>query len=205
MVSMKIAEQLGKPTGLFALVLGWLWNWRNLALNKTVINFLDLKPNDNVLEIGFGGGYLIRRIAISHPEIHITGIDRSSALVTIGKRHFSNLKRFGRVTLQHAVVEKIPFLGDRFNKVCSINSIFYWTDIEQGLQEIHRVLANNGTLVLCFTEKGSIENKKFSGYIKLFETQELVNYINSAGFSDTKVSETNDRYRKYIVITASKQ
>lgn len=204
MVSMKIAEQLGKPTGIFALVLGWLWNWRNIALNKAVLDLLDLKPNDNVLEIGFGGGYLIYGMAMSNPEVSITGIDKSSALVDIGKRRFSDLIRFGRVALQQGEVERLPFLDNRFNKVCSVNSVFYWTDIEQGLQEIYRVLADYGILVLCITEKVSIENKKFSRHINLLETQELVNFIKSAGFSDTTVSESSDCYRKYIAITASK-
>jgi len=61
-ISRIIASQLGKPSGIFANFAGLIWNRRNATLNNTVFDLLALRPTDRVLEIGFGGGYLLNRM-----------------------------------------------------------------------------------------------------------------------------------------------
>lgn len=63
MIAKLMARQLGHPSGLVGrLILGPLWNRRNAALNDVAFDHLALRPHDRVLEVGFGGGYLIGRI-----------------------------------------------------------------------------------------------------------------------------------------------
>ena len=59
-----VAQQLGRPSGLIGqLILGPVWNKRNAALNDVAFDHLALNPHDRVLEVGFGGGYLLSRIS----------------------------------------------------------------------------------------------------------------------------------------------
>jgi hypothetical protein len=54
-----VARQLGNPSGITSKIAAFVWNRRNAALNDAVFDLLALESFDRVLEIGFGGGYLI--------------------------------------------------------------------------------------------------------------------------------------------------
>ena len=62
-ISKHLENQLGNPTGIFSTLAAWMWNRRNAALNDTVLELLALEPTDRVLDIDFGGGYLLDRMA----------------------------------------------------------------------------------------------------------------------------------------------
>jgi SAM-dependent methyltransferase len=44
----------------------------------------------------------------------------------------------------------LPFSDDRFEKVYSVHTIYFWTDLDQQLQEVRRVLKPGGRFVLGF-------------------------------------------------------
>jgi hypothetical protein len=54
-----LAKQLGNPSRISGKLAAIVWNRRNAALNDVVFDVLDLEPSNRVLEIGFGGGYLV--------------------------------------------------------------------------------------------------------------------------------------------------
>jgi 2-polyprenyl-3-methyl-5-hydroxy-6-metoxy-1,4-benzoquinol methylase len=62
-ISKLVARQLSNPTGILAGIATFVWNRRNAALNDMVLNLLSLQPIDRVLDVGFGGGYLLERMS----------------------------------------------------------------------------------------------------------------------------------------------
>src|SRR5260370_34609738 len=66
------AKQLRTPSGLFGrLVTSRVLNRGNEAMNQLTLKCLELKPDDAVIEVGFGGGYLISQIATVAARGHI--------------------------------------------------------------------------------------------------------------------------------------
>jgi hypothetical protein len=77
-----IARQLGHPSGAIGRwILGPLWNRRNRALNDVSLEQLALQADDRVLEVGFGGGYLLGRMLPQVTDGFIGGADISAAMV----------------------------------------------------------------------------------------------------------------------------
>ncbi len=65
-ISKFIARQSAKPQGLFGrLIFGRLLNRANTAVNQLIYDSLQHDAQSRVLEIGFGGGDLLFRIARS--------------------------------------------------------------------------------------------------------------------------------------------
>lgn len=198
------ASQLSCPTGLSGKLLANVWNRRNAALNNTVLGKLALQSTDRVLDVGFGGGYLLKCISVRITFGISIGMDISPSMVATGIKKFRTQIHDNRLGLICAAAEAMPCPTGYYTKVCSVNSIFYWKDAEAGLREILRVLKEGGMMVLCLTSKESIEIKDFARHIRLFETKELEKLIIKIGFQDVQVSLHSDKYRQFVCMTAKK-
>ena len=158
-----LARQLGNPSGLMGRwVAAPLWNRRNSALNDAAFDNLALNPQDRVLEVGFGGGYLLGRMSSVVTDGLLAGVDVSPAMVAFCEKRFGSLVSGGKLEVKCARAESIPYSSGRFTKVCSVNSIFYWQDIPRAFGEFWRVLAEGGAAVMCFTWKEALGKRRFA-------------------------------------------
>lgn len=198
------AHQLGNPTAIYGRFAAALWNRRNTALNDTAFNALALQPTDRVLEIGFGGGYLLGRMLPALTDGLLVGVDVSPAMVAYVARKHREAVDAGKLALAGASAESLPFANAAFTKACSVNSVFYWRDAALGLAEIGRVLASRGPFVLCLTCKASLEKRPFAAAIKLFEPAEMEGLMATHGFHDIRATYHSDRHRQYACFTGTK-
>lgn len=200
------AHQLSNPTGIIGkFILGPLWNKRNVKLNDTTLAYLGLQEEDRVLDIGFGGGYLLERI-ISQVKCGLAaGIDLSPVMVENARVRWQEATKAGRVAIQCGRAEALPYPDEYFTKVSSVNSLFYWSDIDLGVSEIYRVLTDGGKVVLTYTCKRDLENKWFVQYgIKPYGDEEIRLLLVKAGFSDIQAVQSWDRHRMFICLTGYK-
>jgi ubiquinone/menaquinone biosynthesis C-methylase UbiE len=197
-----IADQLHSPSsGITSWILSRLWNRRNSALNDFAFDHLDLGVDDRVLEVGFGGGYLLERMAEVVTDGFLAGVDISEAMVDVYKRRYRSMIDAGRLEVRCAQAEKLPYPSECFNKCCTVNSLFYWADVQQGIAEIYRVLENGGRLVAVFTCKQSLEDKSFvRDGISLYRCEEIQRMMKAAGFNIVEMNQAADRHRDFLCI-----
>ena len=141
-------DQWGKPAGWIGRVAGHVMAVKNSAMNRAAIAHLDLRPNDRVLEIGFGPGKAIRMVAGLLADGFIAGLDHSAVMVRQAAYRNRKWIRAGVAEVRSGDVAQIPHGDDTFDKVFAVNSFHYWPAPESALSEIHRVLRPGGTLVL---------------------------------------------------------
>jgi ubiquinone/menaquinone biosynthesis C-methylase UbiE len=202
-----VAQQIAKPKGLLGkYVLGPLWNTRNKELNDSVFEALHIEPGDRILEIGFGGGYLISRLIKKITNGKVVGVDISKDIVRAGQIKFERFIKNGKMELKCAKAETLPFPAKFFTKVCSINSIFYWESINDAFSEMYRVLEQDGEVVICFTSKKSLEKKKLlADCIKLYDKEDVVKILHKSGFRQIEDQKAADKHREYFCITGIKR
>lgn len=198
-----LAHQLGNPTAIYGRFAAVLWNRRNVALNDTAFDALALQPTDRVLEIGFGGGFLLGRMLPTLTDGLLAGVDISPAMVAHVARKHREAVDADKLALTCAPAESLPFAAATFTKACSVNSVFYWRDATLGLAEIGRVLARGGTFVLCLTCKASLAKRPFAAAIRLFEPAELEGLMATHGFQNIMATYHSDRHRQYACITGT--
>jgi SAM-dependent methyltransferase len=206
MLAKFLARQLGNPSGIFGrFVLAPLWNKRNSALNDAAFDRLALRPHDRVLEVGFGGGYLLGRMAAVVAEGFLAGVDVSPAMVAFCQKRFRSLVEANKLDLKCATAQTLPYPSGFFTKVCTVNSIFYWENVPQAISELWRVLEENGMLVMCFTCKTSLEDKQFAQHgLALYEDDQIGPMMKAAGFHAVSVTRALDRHREFLCVTGAK-
>jgi ubiquinone/menaquinone biosynthesis C-methylase UbiE len=88
----------------------------NADCGAWVSDLLEVGPNDRVLEVGFGPGVIIQRLAELAAAGHVAGVDQSREMVEQARARNATAIRDGRVDLRHGSVENLPFDDDSFDK-----------------------------------------------------------------------------------------
>jgi len=199
-----MAKQFGNPSGLFGrLFLAPVWNRRNRAPNDCAFENLDLRPDDRVLEVGFGGGYLMERMSAAVADGFIAGVDHSPTMISFCAGRFRSLIHTRKMELKLSSSDALPFPDAAFNKACSVNSIFYWQDAPKVFSEFYRVLRVGGKLVIVFTRRESLQGKKFSRHgLRLYTPYEVHRMMSAAGFRDIEEHLLSDWMREFWCVKA---
>ena len=207
MFAQLVARQLTHPTGLIGRwLLGPLWNRRNRPLNDAALAQLALHTNDRVLEVGFGGGYLLGRMSASVTNGFIGGVDISTVMVDRCQARYRPLIQSGKMDLKAGTADRLFYPAAHFDKAVSVNSIFYWPDAPQAMRELNRVLRREGHLVLCFTDRASLQQKDFARHgLTLYTVDEVQHLLEAAEFHTVNVIKQADRHREFWCVTAQKE
>ena len=181
-----IARQLSRPTGFFGRIMGRLMNWHNAKLNSYAVRQLELTPSDRVLEVGFGGGVTLPSLIAG--AAFVGGVDRSSDMVRQAKAMFSEAVSAGRADFREANVEELPFEASSFGKVCTVNTIYFWSSLDAGFAEIRRVLLPGGRVVVGFVPKERMDRMGMPADIFTSRApNDVVAALRKAGFSDVRI------------------
>jgi SAM-dependent methyltransferase len=172
-----LMRMFGRPRGLLGRLGGILMARANQPHAVWVISLLDVRQEDNVLEVGFGPGVAIELLAGSAQ--HVAGIDPSSAMLGQATQRNAEAIGDGRVDLRQGSADRLPFADGSFDKAMAINSMQVWPDASAGLREIRRVLRSGGRLALAFTN--------YSGQ----SSEGVPETVTAAGFTDCRLVETD--------------
>jgi ubiquinone/menaquinone biosynthesis C-methylase UbiE len=144
-------RMFGRPRGVLGRLGGAIMARMNRDAAAQVIALLDLRPDDKVLEVGFGPGVAIALMLPRVPTGAVAGIDLSPDMVGQAAARNAEAVRSRRADLRCGAADRLPFADDAFDKAIAINSMQVWPDAGAGLREIRRVLKSGGTVALGFT------------------------------------------------------
>jgi arsenite methyltransferase len=179
-----IAQQLRRPSGMLGrLFMGTVLNHANARHIHHTINLLDLQVSDHVLDAGFGGGHSFRVMLPYLPHGWLAGVDIAPIMVRQAARQFAAVVRAGKLTLCLADIAHLPFRRGRFDKICTINTIYFWDDPIANLAELRRILAVGGQLVVAIEAPDPLHAPGFMQYgFAHFAPDDLQRMLQQAGF-----------------------
>mgnify|MGYP002266731933 CR=1 FL=1 len=175
-------------------------------MNDQVLHLLQVQPDDRILEVGFGGGDLLTRMAKEIDEGLITGIDFSSDIIEIGKKRFQALLDTGKLEIHHADAGSLSFDANSFNKVCTVNTIYFWPDVERVLQELLRVLHSKGLIIISLSTREAMDNIEIitrHGFNK-YGAEEVKQLLGSAGFINVRVIFGENNHGEFVCVVGEK-
>lgn len=184
-ISNFVARQSAKPHGLFGrLIFGRLLNRVNAPVNRLVYHNLKHDAKSRLLEIGFGGGDLLFRIARSLAGGRVDGVDVSAEMLANAQDKVASMGLEDTVVLQLGSVDSLPFAEATFDAACSVHTLYFWPDLTTGLKELARVIKPGGRLVLGFSSGAAlIEDGYTDRGFKAYSSQQLTDACLACGFT----------------------
>lgn len=150
---------------------------------RAILDALQLSAQDRLLEIGCGGGLLLRDALATGAAA--TGIDHSAEMVALARQ------RAPAATVLEASAEALPFEQASFTAVAMSIVFFFLSDPVAALQECARVLQPRGRLALYTTApelRGTPAAPEPIASLGHFHSdQELVSFAQEAGFQQVAV------------------
>ncbi len=146
-----LVAQFGNPNGFLGRVAGFIMRFRssNRERNRRTLEILDIRPEDAVLEIGFGPGLAIEQAAQLAQRGKVMGIDHSELMLRQARRRNAKAIADGRVELLLGSANRLPEFATRFDKVFATNVYMFWDDAAGILRGIRSVMKEGGTIVLA--------------------------------------------------------
>jgi ubiquinone/menaquinone biosynthesis C-methylase UbiE len=168
-----LAAQLRKPSGEFAPVIGEMMNEINEFLYDFMVECMNLKPDETILEIGFGNGKFFEKLFTVSDSLKVSGIDYSKEMAASARDLNAERIKSGNLIINEGSSDALPFDDGMFDKVLSSMVIYFWEKPVSHLKEIHRVLKPGGMLFTGIRSRESMMQFPFTTYgFKLYETDE---------------------------------
>ena len=111
---------------------------------------LDLRPDDELLDVGCGSAALLAEQA-THVRC-VAGLDASEIQVGMARDRLAERIAAGTAEVVLGDAMALPWDDGRFSVVSSLNCLKFVPDPPQALREIHRVLRPGGRIVLTCDE-----------------------------------------------------
>lgn len=202
-----MASQFRKPSGWFgSLLFGRFMNRVNRKIIASTITLLELSPQHHVLEIGFGGGASLSSLVKAVSSGMVSGIDFSPEMVRQAERRFRRQIAQGRIQVQLGNVSHLPFPETTFDRVFTINTIYFWPDALQGLTEIHRVLKHGGRAAISIRSAEKMGKYAVTKHdFRLFSPDDVAGLMRQAGFRDIHVDHRDrDHWYDQVVVLGTR-
>ena len=122
-------------------------SWRRKAVRRLKKAVADIE-NPLILDVACGTADSTIKIAEKIEDAKVFGIDISTRMLEIGQEKIEKKGLHDRINLSNSCAENIDFEDGTFDAAMVAFGVRNFSDREQGLKEILRVLKPSGTLVI---------------------------------------------------------
>ena len=173
------SKQARKPTGIFGrFYMSRVFEKGNAELNALMYETLSIRDNDRILEIGFGTGSLIKKIAKHLDSGLVEGIDFSKSMVAIAQKKNRKSVNNGKVKIHLGDFDEVLFDDNYYGKIFSVNTIYFWKNPGATISKICRILKPGGKLFIGFHDKSEMEKMPLNKDIfQYYSTQDLTELL----------------------------
>ena len=197
-VGAALSRQLSHPSGAVGKVVALLMNRGNRSLNEQAIARLDVQPGDRVLDLGYGGGLTFA--PLWERGATVVGIDHAEDMFAAAQKRFADAVAAGRLELHDADVGRLPLANDAVDRVLTVNTVYFWSDLAAAFGEMRRVLAPGGRLVVAIRDMAVMQRLDATVFT-LRSPDEVAAALRDAGFAETEVETPSGGKTHLIVAT----
>ena len=172
-----------------------------IIYNKVALKIKEFK-NDFILDLGCGKGLFLEIIKGYKSKLY--GADVSPMMIKCAQERVGN-----HVELKVADSDNLPWVDNSFDIIVCILSFHHYPSPEKSLDEMKRVLKNNGHITIAemwypeplryLTNLYMKSRFNRTGDVKVYSKNEWLNMLENAGFININIDKTNSIY---LIISA---
>lgn len=179
----KLARQLSNPQGPQGIKVAEMMSETNIKMTKHSIDHLNIHEGDRILELGHGNCAHLPILLDNHDKVEYYGLEVSSLMYEESQLHNKKHIDSGSAFFSLYDGRKIPFKDDFFDKIFTVNTIYFWDSPVVFLNELYRVLNNEGRLNITYAEKSFMETLPFAQHdFQLYDIDILRDIIAETSF-----------------------
>ena len=196
-----IGRQFSNPHGFVGAVCCKIMNAINNKMYKSVANEIIADENATILDVGYGNGYLLKKI-FKKCRCNLYGVEVSTDAEKLAlKRNKKGIKT-GKIKLLRADCCNMPFEAETFDCVATVNTIYFWEDTDKGLTEIYRTLKSGGKFYNVVYSKEWLQNLPYTKEkFKFFDKEDYIRLGERAGFTEVQIKEIKEDKNFLVVFT----
>jgi len=205
----EVARQLSNPDGETGIKTGERMNLSNAHMIGRGIESLNIKENEFVLEIGPGNGSHVNDILLIAGGINYSRVDISETMIAEAEKLNQNFIEDGTVSFSLSDGNSLPFSEKSFDKIVTVNTVYFWQNPVAYGQEVLRVLKPGGIFSLVFSDKSFMQQLPFTKFgFQLYDKYTAVELLENSGFTvldtveemETTQSNLGEAVQRPIVI-----
>lgn len=183
-----IASQLRCPNGEAGLEMADEMNKTNHGMTMNSIRHLQLAKNEKVLEIGPGNARHLAELMEMAPGLEYTGLDISVDMKEAAAKINATLVKQKQAQFLHYTGDFFPLKDVFFDKIVTVNTLYFWENPFITLLEIYRVLKPGGICNITYSHKDFMKNLPFVEYdFELYNDEDVLELIKESDFKAPQI------------------
>lgn len=180
-----LTSQGRKPFGFAGHIIGKAMNVLHSKTYKLGLSKTPEIDNSICLDIGCGGGKLVKLLALQKNNTKVYGLDHSEKMVNLSSKVNKSFIKNGSVEIIQGSVSSLPFPDSHFDLITAFETIQYWPDIDLSLKEVRRKLKQSGTFLIVNMIPG--KDSKWYDFVQIKSVDEYKTKLTIAGFSNISI------------------
>ena len=202
----KLPQQM-LPRGFGGWIMGRIMPIVHDSTNKQVYPLLDLRPQDDLLDVGCGPGHFLKKYTSNVRSI--AGLDLSEVMIKRATRKNRARIEAGTAEFVQGEASELPWKDNTFSIVTSLGSFVAFPRPLESLKEMYRVLRPGGRAVFSIewnAEDGVDHSKKIKEWgIQILSEEDIQSMMKEAGFKEISFTYKRDfGIAKIMIVRAIK-
>lgn len=178
-----IAAQLKHPTGEKGIEMANMMHETNINMTRHSIQNLNIAAENKILELGHGNAGHVEFVIQQAEKLTYYGLEMSELMFQEARQINRNLVSQKQAFFSLYDGNAIPFQDSFFDKIFTVNTIYFWQKPEKFLMEIYRILKADGNFCLTFAEESFMKQLPFTAYeFTLYSTEKVKSLIEKTAF-----------------------
>ena len=199
--------QFKRPRGVVGRLAGWVMATRpsNRLRNAWTVALLDLRPEDRVLEVGYGPGLALEAASRRITKGRIVGLDHSATMREVAAVRNRTAIAEGRMTLLAGSVDDLSRLPGRdlegpFDKIYGVNVAMFWDDPAMVFRGLKDRLARGG--LVAMTHQPRAGDKTDAAALAMAER--IADAMETAGLNRVRVERLTELAPMAVCVIATR-
>jgi len=150
-----IQKNIRQPAGQIEKLKACLNSGANKDLGAWIMDNLDIKPYQHILEVGYGSGDRLEQVGRKMTIGFLAGLDQSVSMYQQARRRNKSLIAHQMLELHIGTIAQLPYPPHYFHSIFGSNMNYHWQQPRYEFMQLTKMLKSGGRMVMAFQSKRS--------------------------------------------------